>query len=409
MSTLSTSRTVFHTSTWLIVCLSFFLSSFLSVLYLIPTQVMVSTVAPNPEVFSNMARLPCTIAWSVHAVEDALRKRLVPSTAWSMVELREGLINALGLYRGDHSGAAGASSVTKLPRRAVLIEYVLIDGVNDSSDHADKLADFLRPIMDCCSQGLQRRRSGVLVNLLPYNPIYLQDSNPAPWLGKPPWDRVLAFQAKLREAGVWVSVRSARGDEDSSACGQLVVQTSKPSVATAPAQALETVSAAKSRPVHKVCVACMGLGRIRRRRPDRAKGHAGRIEAGASKGGVADASLLRKVDSSRRANGRASILENFEQSFQARCKSCEGSGLVIDEEGHDEEEAPPAAGGLVAVCGGGIGGLGLALALQHRGIRCSVFERDSSFEDRSQGYAYTVQQVCVRARVQTKSSILPKS
>eukprot|EP00930_Biecheleria_cincta_P086669 TRINITY_DN75935_c0_g1_i1.p1 TRINITY_DN75935_c0_g1~~TRINITY_DN75935_c0_g1_i1.p1 ORF type:complete len:571 (-),score=68.23 TRINITY_DN75935_c0_g1_i1:651-2312(-) len=46
----------------------------------------------------------------------------------------------------------------------------------------------------------------------------------------------------------------------------------------------------------------------------------------------------------------------------------------------------------VAIVGGGIGGFALALALQHHGIRCQVFERDSHFDERRQGYGLTMQQ-----------------
>jgi hypothetical protein len=46
----------------------------------------------------------------------------------------------------------------------------------------------------------------------------------------------------------------------------------------------------------------------------------------------------------------------------------------------------------VAIIGGGIGGLALALALQQRGVRCAVYERDKSIGERSQGYGLTMQQ-----------------
>jgi len=46
----------------------------------------------------------------------------------------------------------------------------------------------------------------------------------------------------------------------------------------------------------------------------------------------------------------------------------------------------------VAVVGGGIGGIALALALQHRGVPCDVYERDGGFDERSQGYGLTMQQ-----------------
>lgn len=45
---------------------------------------------------------------------------------------------------------------------------------------------------------------------------------------------------------------------------------------------------------------------------------------------------------------------------------------------------------LVAVVGGGIGGLALALALQRAGLRARVFERDSAFDQRRQGYGLTL-------------------
>ena len=46
----------------------------------------------------------------------------------------------------------------------------------------------------------------------------------------------------------------------------------------------------------------------------------------------------------------------------------------------------------IGIVGGGIGGLALAVALKQRGIDCRVFERDSSFDERSQGYGLTLQQ-----------------
>ncbi|KAI9341690.1 hypothetical protein BDR26DRAFT_918255, partial [Obelidium mucronatum] len=52
--------------------------------------------------------------------------------------------------------------------------------------------------------------------------------------------------------------------------------------------------------------------------------------------------------------------------------------------------------GVVGIIGGGISGLALALALQRKGIRSIVFEKDQSFEERAQGYGLTIQQaLCV--------------
>jgi 2-polyprenyl-6-methoxyphenol hydroxylase-like FAD-dependent oxidoreductase len=46
----------------------------------------------------------------------------------------------------------------------------------------------------------------------------------------------------------------------------------------------------------------------------------------------------------------------------------------------------------VAIIGGGIGGVALAVACLHRGIPFTLYERDNSFDARSQGYGLTLQQ-----------------
>jgi 2-polyprenyl-6-methoxyphenol hydroxylase-like FAD-dependent oxidoreductase len=46
----------------------------------------------------------------------------------------------------------------------------------------------------------------------------------------------------------------------------------------------------------------------------------------------------------------------------------------------------------IAIIGGGIGGLAMAIALRQRGIPCTVFEKDASFNQRRQGYGLTLQQ-----------------
>lgn len=62
----------------------------------IPQQkITISTVGPTPEVFQTLGKAEAVLAWSVHAVEDTLRKRLVPTTKYTMDELKEGLVQAL--------------------------------------------------------------------------------------------------------------------------------------------------------------------------------------------------------------------------------------------------------------------------------------------------------------------------
>ncbi|MGS0749012.1 FAD-dependent oxidoreductase [Halpernia sp. GG3] len=71
------------------------------------------------------------------------------------------------------------------------------------------------------------------------------------------------------------------------------------------------------------------------------------------------------------------------------CEKCSGSGLILAEKFAipDAENFPH-----VAIIGGGIGGVALAIACLHRGIPFTLYERDSSFDERSQGYGLTLQQ-----------------
>jgi len=71
------------------------------------------------------------------------------------------------------------------------------------------------------------------------------------------------------------------------------------------------------------------------------------------------------------------------------CAKCSGSGL-ISAASHpiaDKNNYPH-----VAIIGGGIGGVALAVACLHRGIPFTLYERDNSFDVRSQGYGLTLQQ-----------------
>lgn len=71
------------------------------------------------------------------------------------------------------------------------------------------------------------------------------------------------------------------------------------------------------------------------------------------------------------------------------CVSCSGSGL-LEAPTHpiaDNENYPH-----VAIIGAGIGGVALAVACLHRGIPFTIYERDSGFDARSQGYGLTLQQ-----------------
>ncbi|MFC5051591.1 FAD-dependent oxidoreductase [Rubritalea spongiae] len=71
------------------------------------------------------------------------------------------------------------------------------------------------------------------------------------------------------------------------------------------------------------------------------------------------------------------------------CVTCGGSGLMRTDTPTpmDKERYP-----RVAIIGGGIGGIAMAVACLHRGIPFDLYERDGGFDERSQGYGLTLQQ-----------------
>jgi len=94
-------------------------------------------------------------------------------------------------------------------RRRVLIEYVMLAGVNDRYQQALALARVLG--------GGRGERSIFKVNLIPYNPT-------GAFTGSSP-KAIDAFEAELRRAGIPATVRLTRGRDIAAACGQLAAQT----------------------------------------------------------------------------------------------------------------------------------------------------------------------------------------
>lgn len=162
-------------------------------------RVTISTVAPTPEAFGQLARAGCVLAWSVHAADDALRRRLVPTTRSSMVELREALRAAL-LSQPKNA-------------RQCMIEVVLIEGVNDRAEDAEAMLAFLEPLVSAT------RHAKVMVDLIPYNAVDHADA-----FRKPSFERVRDYQHVLKRGGIFTFVRTTRGDDGDAACGQLATK-----------------------------------------------------------------------------------------------------------------------------------------------------------------------------------------
>ena len=167
------------------------------------TKVIVSTVAPTPEAFKHFKDAPCALAWSVHAANDDLRRKLVPTTKYTMNELRQGLIDTL-LQRPNRL-------------RATMLEVALIKDVNDHPEAAVELAEFSKVLIDSVP-GIK-----LAVNLIPFNDIG------HPTYKKPSKESIKSFQNILRERNILCHVRTTRGDDESAACGQLTTKKQKES------------------------------------------------------------------------------------------------------------------------------------------------------------------------------------
>lgn len=87
-----------------------------------------------------------------------------------------------------------------------------------------------------------------------------------------------------------------------------------------------------------------------------------------------------------KAEGKPSLRPKMTQYL---CNNCSGSGLIpaTNHPIADSKNYPH-----VAIIGAGIGGVALAVACLHRGIPFTLYERDSSFDARAQGYGLTLQQ-----------------
>lgn len=130
---------------------------------------------------------PVALAVSLHAPNDALRDVIVPIN--QKYPLKE-LMAACNRY------------LEKAPRDFVTFEYVMLDGVNDTVQHAHELLELVKNVS--CK-----------FNLIPFNPF----PNSGYDTSKPQQIRV--FRDILMQAGYVVTVRKTRGEDIDAACGQL--------------------------------------------------------------------------------------------------------------------------------------------------------------------------------------------
>lgn len=153
-------------------------------------RVTLSTSGVVPEIYRLGEVLPVSLAVSLHAPNDGLRDEIVPiNRKYPIKELM----------------AACKKYLEVNPHKDITFEYVMLDHVNDTLEHANELIWLLKDLPS-------------KINLIPFNPypgaIYKRSSN----------NRIHAFKRELINAGFICTIRKTRGDDIDAACGQLVGQ-----------------------------------------------------------------------------------------------------------------------------------------------------------------------------------------
>lgn len=128
--------------------------------------------------------LQLTLSVSLHAPDDETRSKLMPVNRAVGVDA---LIETCRRY-------------FETTGRRISYEYAMIDGVNDSDDQADRLAELLRG------------QPGH-VNLIPLNDVAESPLKPS--------RRVRQFQQRLESYGITATVRRKLGGDIDASCGQL--------------------------------------------------------------------------------------------------------------------------------------------------------------------------------------------
>ncbi len=147
----------------------------------------ISTVGLAPQIHRLADEgLPLNLALSLHATQDDLRSALIPENRrYPIAEILE-----------------ATDRYFQVTGRRITYEFLLVGGLNDGLDEADRLA------------ALVHDHPGH-VNLIPLNPVpEFPFKAPAP-------DRVAAFRQQLVHRGVNATVRRTMGQEVQAACGQL--------------------------------------------------------------------------------------------------------------------------------------------------------------------------------------------
>ncbi|MBK5144925.1 bifunctional tRNA (adenosine(37)-C2)-methyltransferase TrmG/ribosomal RNA large subunit methyltransferase RlmN [Budviciaceae bacterium BWR-B9] len=152
-------------------------------------RVTLSTSGVVPALDKLGEMIDVALAISLHAPNDQIRDEIMPINRKYNIE---SFLSAVRRYLDKSNANQGR----------VTVEYVMLDHINDGTEHAHQLAECLK-------------NTPSKINLIPWNPF------PGAPYGRSSNSRVDRFSKVLMEYGFTVIVRKTRGDDIDAACGQL--------------------------------------------------------------------------------------------------------------------------------------------------------------------------------------------
>ena len=152
-------------------------------------RITISTSGIVPKIIQLSEDIDVSLAISLHAPDDILRDKIVPINKKYPIHT---LMQACKDYLSNFES-----------KKNITMEYIMIDGVNDSMNHAKKLATLLSNIS--CK-----------INLIPFNSFKGSDYKRSKEI------KMKSFKNYLMSKGFVTTLRATRGDGLDAACGQLV-------------------------------------------------------------------------------------------------------------------------------------------------------------------------------------------
>ncbi|WP_413737505.1 bifunctional tRNA (adenosine(37)-C2)-methyltransferase TrmG/ribosomal RNA large subunit methyltransferase RlmN [Sodalis sp. RH21] len=152
-------------------------------------RVTLSTSGVVPALDKLGEMIDVALAISLHAPTDAIRDEIVPINKKYNIET---FLSSVRRYLDKSNANQGR----------VTVEYVMLDHINDGTEHAHQLAECLKD-------------TPCKINLIPWNPF------PGAPYGRSSNSRVDRFSKVLMDYGFTTIVRKTRGDDIDAACGQL--------------------------------------------------------------------------------------------------------------------------------------------------------------------------------------------